>query len=642
VEMASGAISTQGTIIGGDGAAGAYFGYGFQGAGGDGGIGVLLTSGTITNQGLIEGGRGGYALRDAAGAAGVGVEMTTGTVINHGSIRGGYGGYSYNSLAGMGGDGVRFISIGTVSNTGAITGGVGGSSVENVADTPGIGVDLASGGSIANSGAITGGFGGFGAVRTPGGVGVAMSGGGSLTNSGTISGGQGSYSDPAGSQTGAMGGTAIQSNDGAIINRGKIAGGAGGNTSRSLSGVGGTGIAMVSGHLLNKGEITGGSGGANNYFGYGSGGTGVVLVGGGTITNQGTILGGFGSSGGTGIEIGAGTLLNTGLLEGGPGVSTQMYGDNGGTGGVGLLIYAGTTVVSAGTIVGGHGGSSYYTGGNGGVGVDIDGGALRVTGKISGGTPGAGGEGSGGYGAAIQFGAAAATLEVTPSAHFNGDIVANSQVDDTLVLEGKTAGTLSGFGTTITGFRTIDEDASGHWTLAGDIAGEVSLSIGTDATLTLNGIVSIAAVGFDVGGGERLDLDAPMQFTSALSGFGTGDTINLVGLQATSLKYGGHILNLLNAEGSIVETLTFEGKYTQDDFALHAMHGGTEILYAGANDQHEGMSDFLPPCVAPIQDEHGDFGAVLTDFYLVTGFERGMVDVMLHPGQFAAGPEKPT
>jgi hypothetical protein len=68
----------------------------------------------------------------------------------------------------------------------------------------------------------------------------------------------------------------------------------------------------------------------------------------------------------------------------------------------------------------------------------------------------------------------------------------------------------------------------------------------------------------------------------------------------------------------------------------------TEILYAGANDQHEGMSDFLPPCVAPIQDEHGDFGAVLTDFYLVTGFERGMVDVMLHPGQFAAGPEKPT
>jgi hypothetical protein len=45
---------------------------------------------------------------------------------------------------------------------------------------------------------------------------------------------------------------------------------------------------------------------------------------------------------------------------------------------------------------------------------------------------------------------------------------------------------------------------------------------------------------------------------------------------------GAHALSLLGANGAALDTLMFDGKYRQADFALQAVQNGTEVGYAGA------------------------------------------------------------
>jgi hypothetical protein len=163
---------------------------------------------------------------------------------------------------------------------------------------------------------------------------------------------------------------------------------------------------------------------------------------------------------------------------------------------------------------------------------------------------------------------------------FTGYIVANS--NDTLVLGGTEAGTLSGFGTSVTGFETITENSSADWTLNGSIEGAGTLTVGSGGTLSLDGAVSIATILFATGGQETLTLGTPTAVTSTFAGFGTGDQIDLIGLQATLLKYANGTLTLLNANHTVIDTLTFSGDYTKADFALQADGNNTELLYAGA------------------------------------------------------------
>jgi fibronectin-binding autotransporter adhesin len=323
------------------------------------------------------------------------------------------------------------------------------------------------------------------------------------------------------------------------------------------------------------------------------------------LDNAGTVEGARGAysyygdgiyNGGAGAYVSSSNVTNSGRLIGGIGGNSVR--STGGNGGVGIVFSYGT-LTNSGTIAGGAGGSSGSGfGGNGNAAVILDGGELIDTGTIDGGAAGQGSEGDGTSGVAIQFGGPAGTLAISPGAVFEGAIEANLGVNDTLVLEGKGSGTLSGFGTLVTNFTTIDENAKTNWTLVGSVTGPGSLNMGKDATLTLSGSVSIATLSFGKGGDDTLNLAKSTPLTSALSGFGAGDVIDLAGIQASSLKYADQTLTLLGAGGSVVDTLVFDGNYKQADFALQATHDGTEVIFSGTIEPGSRLADFWPPISA--------------------------------------------
>jgi autotransporter family porin len=596
-----------------------------------GSIGVMssIAGGRLINHGTISG-AGGYAGPDSSGPGGAGVDFTaSGTVANAGTITGGRGGYGYSG--GNGGAGVQTGAAVQISNTGTITGGDGLGSLSrgSTGGYGGAGVALAAGSSLVNHGSIAGGasfysvggtgvsahdatvrndgsiVGGQGAITGAyyrgglpnGGAGVTLD-GGMLINAGSITGGEGGASGYSGPTSG-FGGVGVDLTAGAVaINNGSITGGQGGVTEYGRAEPGGSGVAVGKGggRLVNRGHVYGGAGTfySGQDYGGGNGGDGVFAAAAATIVNSGTIGGGYGGddraltagyaggAGGAGIDLAAGgTIMNSGTIIGGYGGA----GDYGGAAGDGVDLTAGGMLINAGTIAGGAGGAGgYATGAAGGAGVYLNGGVLLNSGTIAGGVGGAGKTGTGATGDAVRFGAQAATLVVDPGAVFVGDIAANAAVDDTLQLANGRPGELLGLGSSITGFTTIQESAHATWTLFGSIGGSGVLSIGTGATLTLNGAVSIATLKFAAAGGDTLNVRPSSGFSAAFSGFGQGDTINLAGVDATSLKYQGGILELFGANGGLVAEFKFDGSYSAGDFALHAEAGGTALTYAGAAD----------------------------------------------------------
>jgi hypothetical protein len=140
----------------------------------------------------------------------------------------------------------------------------------------------------------------------------------------------------------------------------------------------------------------------------------------------------------------------------------------------------GGTLTAAGQITGGTGGTSelcpdpqFSRGGSGGAGVFINGGTLIASATISGGQAGednAAGVPPGVLGDAVQFSApigvapVAGTLVVDPGAVFNGQVGADSRVNDTLELAGSTAATLMGLGTQRISRRwTLPRVRAGPW-----------------------------------------------------------------------------------------------------------------------------------------------------------------------------------
>jgi hypothetical protein len=227
--------------------------------------------------------------------------------------------------------------------------------------------------------------------QTVGGYGVFFEYGGTVMNAGTIRGGAGRYGK------GAVGFT----NFGTVINAGLLAGGygsseagsgietyAGGDVFNGDSGIikggsgldeGGDGIFLAAGTLTNDGTILGGNAslfsgigvafGAyttiiNNDLIYGGdggehGGGGARLgeegpYEGGIIINSSLISGGYGSvSGGFGIVVASGSLLNIGVIRGGSGPDAGGYGAA--PGNYGQITNDGTILGGTGTLIGGDG-----------------------------------------------------------------------------------------------------------------------------------------------------------------------------------------------------------------------------------------------------------------------------------------------
>jgi len=647
-------LINHGTITAGRGA------YSQNYDGGSGGLGAdLQSAATVTNTGLIAAGAGGASDQANGGRGGIGIDLALGgKLINNGSIIGGYGGYSRQANGGAGSAAV-YQNGGALTNNGSIAGGFGGGASY--------------------------GFGGYGGDA---GAGVVFAGSGKITNSGVISGGDGGYSQYHFAADGAAG--VVLRASSTVTNTGSILGGTGGGSFYGSPGRGGYGVRMLRGGVLNNQAAIAGGNGYSGFYNGSSGGAGVALDAGGTVSNSGTIRGGNANGGfydagdgGAGIVLTSGGMVsNTGLIVGGAGGSSGYYA---GVGGIGVDIANGGNVVNSGTIQGGNGGKgSYYY--PGAAGVYLNGGTLTNAGTISAGL-------SGGYLAnSIQFGSLAATLVVDPGAVFIGNIVANSNVDDELLLGGSGAGTLHKIGTHFIGFTTLAVQAGATWTLtapntlgagtsllddgslsvagtlndqgsasvsarailqtaqngtiqidnvimsggtlsttrsgifavgptlAGDDTGQITVDTGATlagngsitSTLVDNGAIiaqggtlkltqavsgsgaltidtggsvaahaslAVASVVFASGDDETLQ-GGPSEITGVISGFGSGDVIDIRPVTATTLSFLSGTLTLLDGN-TVVDELFLAGSYDTADFALSPDgHGGTDIEFA--------------------------------------------------------------
>ena len=619
----AGMLMNYGTIVGG---AGGSSQYGHEKSpSGLGGVGVQdASTGPLINFGVIVGGVGGSGYQGAPGAAGVQI-ATGGVLSNYGTIEGGANSDGYSAILGAGGVGV-LASGATIENRGTIDGGATGSDRYDSGPIGGVGVCL-DGGTLSNAGTISGGLGGTGGfdafAATPGGTGVVVAAAGQVENDGTITGGGGGgelYPVPVGA-----GGIGVNLLSGGLTNYGAISGGNAGVIHSDYEingdGAGGTGVQLVRGATLtNDGNITGGGASGS---GYSNGGIGVVLAAGGSVLNSGMIAGATGGSvgyydkyaatykggdGGDGVDLKSGGTItnNAEILGGNGGFNAQGPGGNGGAG---ITLAGGASVTDNGVIRGGDGGYGRTGNGNGGAGVYLDGGTLLVAGSVSGGLADTGGTG----GAAVQFGSVAGTLVLDPSAVIDGQVDASLAAGDVLRLAGTTGGTLAGLGTQLTGFAVITENAGAQWTLTGasmlsagaslivggqlTVAGSLGgadgarVAIEHNATLAVNGSLGLGSLRFASGAGETLAISANGSVTSTITGFGSGDVID-VGRPANALRYAAGTLTLLDGF-TTVEQLHFAGAYTASDFILASDgHGGTDVTYA-ANPSGQLLPDFL-------------------------------------------------
>jgi fibronectin-binding autotransporter adhesin len=460
-------------------------------------------------------------------------------------------------------------------NRGTIIGGDAGSfRVQNVSGysrgsgAGGIGVQLAVS-TFTNAGTITGGFGA--------GEGANLFSGAVLTNTGLIMGGEASftviYNGGGDEHLSGNGGVGVEIHGASLTNHGTIIGG---TASSSTNGAGphtGAGVFIEGGTINNTGEITGGSGGF--YLG-----DGIDLVG-GTVVNTGRISGGVYTKdsialGGAGVNISTGTLIASGTITG----SASYFFDAPKTAyGAGVYINAGT-VIASGTITGGYDYSTY---------------TLRD---------------------AVAFGTLAGTLVIDPGAVFNGQVAATAGDGDALILAGAKQGTLAGFGTQFTGFDSLTVNAGAHWSLTGTAAlaiglpvqdngvltlgeavtGSGTITIGDNATLNAQQAVAGPTVAFT--GPGRLSIGDAKGFTSPITGFGTGDVVDLTHLKATSATFANNTLTLLNGT-TTVGSLAFAGTFTSTNFSLTADgHGGTDLTFAASS-----AADFAPLLAITAQPE---------------------------------------
>jgi hypothetical protein len=613
---AGGTIDNSGIIKGG---AGGYK-YGRPYGGYNGGAAVAIyNGGKISNSGAITGGAGagGYG---RSGMGGAGVDLTGGTLQNSGAITGGGGGNYYNGGGGPGGDGVDAQGSAKIMNSGHITGGEGGDG----GAPGGIGVYLLGGNIInAASGVIAGGYGGGGGEESyggNGGIGVQISDGAHLADLGGITGGNGAYGYYGGGSgnlgvsitnataviegtvTGgygafgrhSYGGTGIYMKGGSltVTSTGAVTGGGGYNS----SGVAGAGLRIDGGTALIEGTVSGGAGASA--YGYGDGAT---LSGGGTLIVAGTIsgglVGGFDyndavsvSGAGATLELDPGAVFN-GLVEAtGPGDLLDLAGK-----GAGTITGLGSEFTGFGTVSELAKADWSITGNNSladGTALSVAG-ILSVTGTLT--APGSAtisGKGAllaanGGFVHVGDLTMAGGTLATDATSSVAIGSGATHPPAGMLKVEAGFA--VSGFGTIgSAGTADIVDNGSitahgGTLTLDASTSGTGGIAIGSGSALfSAFGTISTASLAFGAGGNETLHISAASTITTPISGFGTGDTID-VAKSAQSLAFDSGTLTLLNG-GQVVETLVFAGNYTLADFALHKDgHGGSDITYAGAD-----------------------------------------------------------
>ena len=500
-------------------------------------------TGTVTNAGTITGGAvyGNYGVFLTAG--GLITNQANGTISGYRAIGFGFG-YTDQSST--------FINLAaTIVNDGVIAGSTAAGRFSS-----GAGVLLSAGGTLTNNfdGVVSGGVGVenqetaatvvnagriLGSTASVIGYGVLLSAGGSVTNQGTgiITGYTGIHIAPGSGHN-----TVV--NDGLVMGTGTTTDGAfldgNGSITNQAHGtiIGHAGIDINGvGTVANYGVIAGSTaagpgifnGGARlneggsftNYLGASvtAGATGVLIQGGpGTLVNDGRIAADIGRGDGVEIEL-AGVVTN------------QAAGTISGNTGVYILRYGGaSTLVNAGTIIGGIGGE------------------------------------------AVQFeaGATAERLVVDPGAVFDGIVDGGNAVtmfpSDISTLElasGASAGIIAGLSSNYINFGAVTIDPGAAWIFSGNntLLSGATLSAGSGGGATLAAGTTLDAAG-NVAAGTMIDFGSnsgvlqvspsPIQFAGTIGGMTVGDTIIVSGItNAVTATVGtGNILQISRSVGS--------------------------------------------------------------------------------------------
>jgi hypothetical protein len=475
------------------------------------------TSALVTNQGTIAG----------QGNTATAVELWSGGTVINGSP-----GNSAATITAANGGVYVTGGAGTVVNDGVITGGPGAS----------WGIYMKAGGVITNSGPAAHINGAYRSVDIRGNTGTVI-------NSGTITGlpnfSLGVYLSAGGTITNATTASVITAAYNAIVVRGAL-----GSVVNHGSIIGSTAVAdNGSGILLQAGgHVTNGAP-DNTVASIGAALNAVKVSGGtGTVVNDGTMAGSFGVylyNGGTvtnglaasviktgyfGIRVGGGTgtVLNSGTIAS---TGTNNYGV--------MLRFGGeVTNAASGRITGGARGidlaaSSTGTVSNSGVVSSVVGvtmpttsGVITNTGTIigTGGTAVLGGDGDD-------------KVILQPGAVFQGKVLGLTGNNVLELAAGSTTGSISGIGTGFVNFGTIAFDAGAQWTISGD-------TTGLDGTI---------------------------------SGFASGNTIEVSGVTATGSSFVGGILTL-DLVGGGSATLNLPGTFTSaSDFTVTNVAAGADV-----------------------------------------------------------------
>jgi hypothetical protein len=257
-------------------------------------------------------------------------------------------------------------------------------------------------------------------------------------------------------------------------------------------------------------DISGGSGTVTNFgtidSGVGYPFSGIVISGGsGTVCNFGTI-----ESGEYGIKLTAGGTVTNGqggFIQGDYPAAVALWGNGTvtnfgtiyGTYWDGVELGAGGNVINYGTIYGPHA-------------------AVEYLGTLAGTVTNAGTIIGGSSGWAVRFGGGDDLLVADPGAVFIGKVDGGG--NSTLELAaGAGMGTLPGLGTSFVNFASVVFDPGAAWTVT---------------------------------------LDDPAAFSGTISGFASGDIIDLIGRAVTNVTYSSGVLTVLNGDATVA-TLNLAG-----------------------------------------------------------------------------------
>lgn len=438
----------------------------------------------------------------------------------------------------------------------------GGLFVAGTANVDGYGNTLITGGSVALDGvsflkdSAVGGSGGSGGINTDAGGGGGMGGAG---------GSPGSFTNPTGGGGGGIGVGAVGGGDTMLSGGTGIVLGAAGGGAGDLGSGGGFGGGGGVGRPLGGG---GGVGGHAAGPGSGRGGFG----GGGGGGDHGGGRGGFGGGGGGGDFRHNGGFGGFGGGGGGGGYDGGQGGFGGGAGGAPDPQYGGVASGGGGAGLGAGGGIFIQQGGA----LSIEGGSFTA-GEVHGGAGGASGPLPG------TGGASGAGLGSGLFLQGNQSVTLDPQSGQTLTIGDEITDQSNSGG-------SGRNAGAGGLVIAGAGVTKLTRANGfTGGTTLTSGTLDLAAVGAAGRGGITfaasdpiLQIDSTVMPTNTITGFITGDTIDLTGISfdaTDTVSYSGTTFSIQNSLGTTLASLTLTGKpYTAANFFLsNDARTGTDI-----------------------------------------------------------------